>query len=82
MITSDKLSIGSPSSPKKSKEDFGISMDILRQDYEGAISQFERVYFTKILEQNDWNTRSAAIEAGISREWLSKKIKRLNIQRM
>lgn len=82
MITSENLSIRSSSSQKKSKEDFGISMDILKQGYEGAISHFERVYFTKILEQNDWNTRSAATEAGISREWLSKKIRRLNIHRM
>jgi DNA-binding NtrC family response regulator len=82
VITTDNLSIRPTMPQKKGQVDLSISMDQVHQKYEGAISQFERTYFTKILELNNWNTRWAAKEAGISREWLSKKIRKLNIQRV
>jgi len=82
VITTENLSIRSTNPQKKGQVDLNVSMDPVHQKYEWAISQFERAYFTKMLELNDWNTQSAAKEAGISREWLSKKIKKLNIRRV
>jgi DNA-binding NtrC family response regulator len=85
LILPHNLSIKSSPSNKKAQADdrkFSISKDQIHQKYETAISQFEKEYFTNMLETNDWNARWAAKEAGISREWLSKKIKKLNIRRV
>lgn len=83
LITPDNLSIRPESLHKKEQKntkEFSISKNLIHQKYETAISQFEKEYFTRMLELNDWNTRWAAEKAGISREWLSKKIKKLNIR--
>jgi len=82
LITTENLSIRSTMHQKKGQTDPGNPLDQVHQKYQGAIFQFEKAYFTKILELNDWNLRWAAKEAGITREWLSKKIKRLNIRRV
>jgi DNA-binding NtrC family response regulator len=57
-----------------------IPKDLISSKYEEAISQFEKQYFKNIMEINDWNTKEAAKDAGISREWLTKKIKKHNIR--
>jgi DNA-binding NtrC family response regulator len=82
VITTENLSIKSTIQQKKGQANPNISIDPFHQKYQAAIFQFEKAYFTKILELNDWNMGWAAKEAGISREWLSKKIKKLNIHRM
>jgi DNA-binding NtrC family response regulator len=47
--------------------------------YHEALENFERGYFNKILEEVYWSKIEAAKKAGISREWLSKKIQRLGL---
>ncbi len=47
--------------------------------YHEALENFERNYFIKVLEDVYWSKIEAAKKAGISREWLSKKIQRLGL---
>lgn len=47
--------------------------------YHEALENFEKGYFNKILEEVYWSKIEAAKKAGISREWLSKKIQRLGL---
>ena len=47
--------------------------------YHEALENFERDYFIKILDEVYWSKIEAAKKAGISREWLSKKIQRLGL---
>ena len=47
--------------------------------YHEALENFEKKYFVKILEEVYWSKMEAAKKAGISREWLSKKIQRLGL---
>jgi len=44
-----------------------------------ALKRFEKKYFERLMELNDWRINTAAEEAGITREWLSKKIKLMGI---
>jgi len=44
-----------------------------------ALAKFERDYLRNLLEENFWNNTIAAQKAGISREWLYRKIRKLNI---
>jgi len=85
LITPDNLSIGRSKSQIKAQLDIketDISRNHIHQKYEAAVIQFEKKYFTQMLELNDWNTRWAAKDAGISREWLSKKIRKLNLRQV
>jgi DNA-binding NtrC family response regulator len=78
LIVPEDLAIGRSKSQKlgqkyfKDKVSF-IPKDLISSKYEEAISQFEKQYFKNIMEINDWNTKEAAKDAGISREWLTKK---------
>ncbi len=45
-----------------------------------ALKEFERLYITQILEQENYNITRAAQKMGISREELHRKIKRLGIK--
>jgi DNA-binding NtrC family response regulator len=85
LITQENLSIR-PSLPQKTGQpevrDGFKPKDQLPKIYEEAIAQFEKRYFKNILELNDWNSKEAAKDAGISREWLTKKIKKHNIRRV
>jgi len=84
VIVPENLSIGHSSSQKtgqsETKEE-RHTLDLNPEEYEKAIARFEKQYFTNILELNDWNSKEAAKDAGISREWLTKKIKKHNIKR-
>jgi DNA-binding NtrC family response regulator len=85
MITPDNLSIGRSSMQKISKgqsKNDPFPDDKIPHKYEEAITRFEKQYFKRILELNDWNSKEAAKDAGISREWLTKKIKKHNIRRV
>ncbi|MBN2424526.1 MAG: sigma-54-dependent Fis family transcriptional regulator [Calditrichaceae bacterium] len=44
-----------------------------------ALNKFEYDYFLNLLESNYWNHSLAAQKAGISREWLHKKIRKLDL---
>jgi DNA-binding NtrC family response regulator len=84
IIIPENLSIGHSSFHKIDHRDIKdefVNKDLIPKEYEEAISQFEKQYFKKILELNDWNSKEAAKDAGISREWLTKKIKKHKIQR-
>jgi DNA-binding NtrC family response regulator len=84
IIVPDNLSIGHAAAQKpgqsEAKEEPHL-IDPIPEEYEKAIARFEKQYFSKILELNDWNSKEAAKDAGISREWLTKKIKKHNIKR-
>ncbi|MEJ2054923.1 MAG: sigma-54 dependent transcriptional regulator [Calditrichaceae bacterium] len=47
--------------------------------YHEALEKFEKNYFIRILEDACWSKIDAAKKAGISREWLTKKIQRLGL---
>lgn len=53
------------------------SHHILHKD---AIEAFEKKYFLQLLQDNFWNINEASKKAGLSREWLSKKIKKLGLK--
>jgi DNA-binding NtrC family response regulator len=46
-----------------------------------AVREFEKIYFTRLLNKTDWNLKETAFQAGITREWLSKKIRLLEIKK-
>ena len=46
-----------------------------------ALEAFEKKYFGGLLKKNKWNLREAAKDAGLSREWLSKKIHALGLKK-
>lgn len=48
--------------------------------YKTALEKFESYYFVHILEENYWNIQIASKKAGLSREWMSKKIKKLGLK--
>jgi DNA-binding NtrC family response regulator len=50
--------------------------------YKEAIEKFDSQYFSSLLQQNFWNINEAAKSAGLSREWLSKKMKKMDIKKM
>ena len=85
LIVPENLSIGRSSYQKmrqtETKDDL-IPKEFIPQAYDKAVMEFEKQYFKKILELNEWNSKEAAKDAGISREWLTKKIKKHNIKRV
>jgi DNA-binding NtrC family response regulator len=44
-----------------------------------ALKRFEKVYFTRLLKKNAGVLNATAAEAGMSREWLGKKLKQLGL---
>ncbi len=61
--------------------DNGNNGSLYEYDHQNAVHEFEKLYFTRLLENNHWNLKTTAEEAGISREWLSKKIRRLDLKK-
>jgi two-component system response regulator AtoC len=59
----------------------GVSSEILNLPYYSSLQEFEKSYFTRLLNQNLWNYTKAAEHAQISREWLSKKIKNIGLKK-
>lgn len=49
--------------------------------HQKAVQEFEKIYFIRILEKYHWQLKEAAKEIGISREWLSKKLKVLGLKK-
>lgn len=62
---------------KKSGDDHTININLPYQD---ALQQFEKNYFTRLLERNLWNYTKSAQDAEISLSWFSKKIKKNGIK--
>lgn len=50
--------------------------------YEKAVLQFEKEYFMELLNEFMWNINEAAKKAGLTREWFSKKISRLDLKKV
>jgi len=46
-----------------------------------ALEIFEKEYFLKLMQLHSWNAKKAAHHAKLTREWLSKKIKALGLQK-
>jgi DNA-binding NtrC family response regulator len=49
--------------------------------YREALEKFESIYFGRILDENYWNIQMASSKAGLTREWVSKKVKRLGLKK-
>ncbi len=47
--------------------------------YEEALEQFEHEYFSNLLNETDWKMMDAAKKAGLTRQWLYKKLKKLGL---
>jgi DNA-binding NtrC family response regulator len=70
---------------KETEEDKGIlylqmSKNFHHLLYKDALDIFDKQYFQQLLKENFWNISIAARKAEITREWLSKKIKRLGLK--
>lgn len=50
--------------------------------YREAIALFEKEYFSRLLKEYQWNLGEISRRMSITREWLSKKIKRLGLKGM
>ncbi len=72
-ITEEKDS--SLPSPQNSSNIFDLA-------YSEAVARFEREYFLKLLNDTYWQKGEVAKRSGISREWLTKKLKKLNIRKI
>ena len=53
---------------------------LLELRHQEAVREFEKDYFFHLLGDQHWNIKEAAKKAGISREWLSKKVKYLGLK--
>jgi len=47
--------------------------------YEEALEKFDYTYFLNLLKKHNWKIAPTAREAGISRTWLHKKLKKINL---
>ena len=50
--------------------------------HQEALEVFEKKYFHHMLQEYYWNIQEVARKSGLTREWLSKKIKKLGIKSM
>ncbi len=57
-----------------------ISKNFHRLIYKDALDIFDRHYFQQLLGENFWNISISSRKAEITREWLSKKIKKLGLK--
>jgi DNA-binding NtrC family response regulator len=57
-----------------------ISKNFHHLIYKDALDIFDKKYFQQLLEENFWNVSVASRKAEITREWLSKKIKKLGLK--
>ncbi|MCK5453781.1 MAG: hypothetical protein KAJ16_05440, partial [Calditrichia bacterium] len=71
LLTSD---IGDNDSPLE------MLKNIHKLTREEAQLQFEKEYYRRLLQDTLWNIHEASKIAGHSREWLSKKLKRLGLK--
>jgi two-component system response regulator AtoC len=87
LIRPQNLSLNKIIRPRRSytKPVSNISQNLNQTDsfppHREALQEFEREYFLKLLQNNYWNINDASIQANISREWLGKKIKLLNLKK-
>jgi len=61
---------------------FNKNRPVLKADerkYEEALQQFEYEYFSNLLKKSDWKMVQAAREAGLTRQGLHKKLKKLGL---
>jgi two-component system response regulator AtoC len=75
LIEQDELAPSNENSPQISSE------GLTNLTHKEAIEKFESEYFLKLLKNNYWNINESAKRAAITREWLSKKIKRLKLKK-
>ena len=75
-ITDDK-----DDSPTTFHKTWTNSSNIFELPHNEAVARFEREYFLKLLNDAYWRKSEVARRSGISREWLSKKLKKLNIRK-
>ena len=54
---------------------------LFRLSHPNAVQEFERQYFIQALEKYRWQVTDTAKAIGISREWLSKKMKVLGLKK-
>jgi arginine utilization regulatory protein len=62
-------------------ETISFFSSITHLSYHDAMEVFDKEYFLRLLQENFWNINEAAKKARLSREWLSKKVNRLDLKR-
>lgn len=58
-----------------------IEADVLNNNYDCALQEFEKLYFLNILNQNNWNLRKVAEQSGLAEEILLSKLQKLQIHK-
>ncbi len=58
-----------------------IESEVLSNTYDTALMEFEKLYFLNLLNQNNWNLRKTAKQAGLAEEILLTKLQYLKIQK-
>ena len=58
-----------------------IESEVLNNKYDNALMEFEKLYFLNLLNQNNWNLRKTAKQAGLAEEILLTKLQHLKIQK-
>jgi len=61
--------------------DHTIEVDVLNNNYDYALHEFEKLYFLNILSQNNWNLRKVAEQSGLDEEILVSKFQKLQIRK-
>jgi DNA-binding NtrC family response regulator len=59
-----------------------IEKNIFKLKHKNALEKFEQEYLRKLMQENYWSINEAAKKAGLSREWLGKKIKKMGLKKM
>lgn len=65
---------------EKDSNNITLAKNFHRINHREAIEVFEKKYFLQLLQDNRWNINETAKKAGLSREWLSKKVKKLGLK--
>ena len=56
--------------------------NIFKLKHKNALEKFEQNYLRNLMQENYWSINEAAKKAGLSREWLGKKIKKMGLKKM
>ncbi len=48
--------------------------------YKKSLDNFEKIYFTRLMEENFWSIKNASEYSKLSRKWISTKLKRLGLK--
>jgi DNA-binding NtrC family response regulator len=66
--------------PVSKENEISLKSEYLKNDLKSATEQFEKLYFNHLLNAHHWNISEVARIAGLQRESLSRKLKRLGLK--